>query len=520
MKPAARDREFRVSEMIYGRLLRAYPPRHRAEYGPAMAQLFRDQCRDAWNESQTWGLFKLWWRTVPDWASTSILERLAARKERRTMTEKLANLLGFRVAPPSTFFRVFVVVFVLVFGLSVAITFVLPESYSSTARIKVENDVMDIPGMTGTPSVGVYDPYFIQTTFEIMQSQLVLEPVIKKLKLNTVWGKKYYHGETLKTAETLRILQPRVQLRPVKNTKLIAITVFSDDPNEAAEIANAIAESYHNYRIQSREALVAQGLATLQQQYRDQEEPLQKAQAGVESLRVKFDVADNVEALETQLADAQKAVREKAVQLSELRAMSPAQRRNALPGLIAADGTLSDLLGKLNEAEQRYATLTNDYALSNPAVTRVSSLMNVLNQQIDDHVAGVLAGLDAQLDASRVASEDLAAKIQKSKPNPENQAYWDARKDLEASRESHKLLVEKIEAERLELHLPKTSQVQITDLAEPGRAPVRPNKPVNIVIGACAGIFLAACAGGFFALISYFIGRRMGKPGVAGTAAV
>jgi len=37
----------------------------------------------------------------------------------------------------------------------------------------------------------VYDPYFIQTEFEIIQSQLVLNSVIDKLKLNVAWGKKY-----------------------------------------------------------------------------------------------------------------------------------------------------------------------------------------------------------------------------------------------------------------------------------------------------------------------------------------
>ena len=74
-----------------------------------------------------------------------------------------------------------------------------------------------------------YDPYFIQTTFEIMRSQLVLSNVIATLHLNEEWGKKYFNGETLKTTETMEILKRRMQLAPVKNTKLISITVYSDD---------------------------------------------------------------------------------------------------------------------------------------------------------------------------------------------------------------------------------------------------------------------------------------------------
>ncbi len=98
-----------------------------------------------------------------------------------------------------------------------------------------------------------YDPYFIQTTFEIMQSQLVLSNVIATMNLNVKWGKKYFNGETLKTTETMEILKQRMSLAPVRNTKLISITVYSDDAKEAALLANTIAESYKNYRLETRQ---------------------------------------------------------------------------------------------------------------------------------------------------------------------------------------------------------------------------------------------------------------------------
>jgi uncharacterized protein involved in exopolysaccharide biosynthesis len=44
-----------------------------------------------------------------------------------------------------------------------------------------------------------YDPYFIQTEFEIIQDRVVLGKVIEALNLNVEWGKKYFGGETLKT---------------------------------------------------------------------------------------------------------------------------------------------------------------------------------------------------------------------------------------------------------------------------------------------------------------------------------
>lgn len=228
------NRAMVVSQIIYELLLLAYPKAHRAEYGLAMTQLFRDQCRDAWNESRGWGVAKLWLRVLPDLVKTSIIERFTTLNKRKSMSDKMTTL----IQPRTIFLKVFVAVFLIILCTTVAVTFLLPETYASVSRIKVESD--------NTSD----DPYFIQTTFEIIQSQPVLEPVIDKLHLNTVWGKEYNGGEPLETASTLKLLKERISLTPERNTKLINITVISEDKNEAAQIANAIVKSYQDYRIE------------------------------------------------------------------------------------------------------------------------------------------------------------------------------------------------------------------------------------------------------------------------------
>jgi hypothetical protein len=87
------NRALAVSQKIYGRLLLAYPKAHREEYGPAMAQLFRDQGRDAWNESQSWGVVKLWLRVLPDLVKTSITERLAALNTKQNTKKQMKNTI-------------------------------------------------------------------------------------------------------------------------------------------------------------------------------------------------------------------------------------------------------------------------------------------------------------------------------------------------------------------------------------------------------------------------------------------
>src|SRR5207237_8888361 len=75
---------------------------------------------------------------------------------------------------------VILAVFLLVVITATLVTFILPESFSSTARIKIERDQTDIGGMADRGQyAGTYDPYFIQTEFEVIQSEVILGKVVR-----------------------------------------------------------------------------------------------------------------------------------------------------------------------------------------------------------------------------------------------------------------------------------------------------------------------------------------------------
>jgi len=74
-----------VSEKIYRKSLCLYPASHRREYADAMTQLFRDQCRDAWQAGRAVGVVKLWLRVLPDLGKTSVIEQIAAIERSQLM---------------------------------------------------------------------------------------------------------------------------------------------------------------------------------------------------------------------------------------------------------------------------------------------------------------------------------------------------------------------------------------------------------------------------------------------------
>ena len=405
---------------------------------------------------------------------------------------------------------IIITVFLITAIIATVVTMILPESYSSTARIKVERDVLNIPGMgnSATADSTGFDPYFIQTTFEIMQSEIVLSNVIAKLDLNEKWGKKFNNGETFKTTDTMTILKDIMSLTPVRNTKLIAITVYSDDNKEAAEIANAVAESYRQYRLETQQQLALTGLKALQDQYDQEQAEISTVQSNVDELRKNLGIVDyansstynpsmseeQMRQLNQQRVEYERQYTESQSQFNDLKAYTTQQLRDVLPSVFP-DQNLQSLLDKLHESEQNFAVLTNDYSLTNVVVLRVQSEIETLNNEVDQRVTGLMAGISSKVDSEKAALAEITREVNDAKSkdladSAKNQPYYDAKRDLDQLNEQHRLLYLKMDAEKVDAYIPKDSMVQVVDPAVPGRLPVKPNKPLNIGLGLIFGIIM------------------------------
>jgi len=113
------------------------------------------------------------------------------------------------------------------------IQFILPPVYESVARVADNrDDIRSKLGMSGAfPGVGETERF---------QSKSVLYQVITNLDLNRRWGEKFKE-DTLGTETTYAMLKRRLNVRQAPDTGIIEVRVQSDDPAEAAAIANGIA---------------------------------------------------------------------------------------------------------------------------------------------------------------------------------------------------------------------------------------------------------------------------------------
>ena len=129
------------------------------------------------------------------------------------------------------------------------------------------------------------DPRFVQTECEVIQSEAILDKVIENLDLNKQWGKQFAGGERLKTSESIAMLKGRIDVRPIRNTSIIEIRAFSERPEEAANIANAIAEAYRAYRREQASRLARQSNAALAESVTAPVEIIDTAKPGIRPVR-------------------------------------------------------------------------------------------------------------------------------------------------------------------------------------------------------------------------------------------
>src|SRR6266481_4352326 len=160
--------------------------------------------------------------------------------------------------------KVIVLLLFLLVGLTAfTVSLSLPKKYSASARIKVEEEKPSVDVFAQTQVQG-YNPYFLRTQYQIIQSQKILYPVIESFKLQQQWG--------LPIDLAMRRLKGQLFVRQYPDTSLIEIGVIDHDGRLAADIANKIAEVFESNGLEEKRKRTQKGIDKLREELIQQEE--------------------------------------------------------------------------------------------------------------------------------------------------------------------------------------------------------------------------------------------------------
>jgi len=401
-------------------------------------------------------------------------------------------------------------VFFLVVLTTIAVTFYLPVSFASTVRIRVEKDTADIQlfnsiGLGGQQS---YDPYYILTEFEVIQSKKILYPVIEELGLTKYYARRFKSDTELTQPEAYDILSKEIDVKQFRNTSIIEIRAQSPTNSIAADIANKIAEQYISSRNRGRMDRAARGLEVLTNQLAELDADIARARTTVDSLREKLKVPDiivdqaatmtldqdKMRHLEQIRADSQARLTANRELLAQMTNKSPAELRTFLASA-SATPELSKLLGDLNLAQQQYEAFSVDFGPGSKQMEKITKMIALLNEQIDQQAKGIVSARVALVKADEATVAQITAQLDAALANDvrvtrEYRPYFQAKRDLEDQIRLKSILTSKKFAEQIDAAIGKSTSVEIIQPAEPSKKPVKPNKPLNIVLGVLVGLMV------------------------------
>ncbi len=403
---------------------------------------------------------------------------------------------------------IIVAVFLLVLITVTGVTFVLPEAFSSTARIKVEKDTPDIQLLGYSGGSQTYDPYFLQTEFEVLKSRRILDKVTESLDLNDKFAKELKLDQALQTAQSYERLQDLIEVKQFRNTSIIEISAVHSEKQLAADIANSVARMYEEYRNFSRTGRNERGLAVLKLKLEELDAQVKAKQSKVDELRVELKVPDQViegalfqsiqtEELKRLLGNKTEIITRLTINeelYKSLQSKPPEVLRYSL-NVNRPNPLLQSLLGDLQVAEQAKTRLNPDFGAKHPEVERVNGILSKINSQIDFVVSSIMDALKVQVDADQKAIEQIdrrleAAKGDEAQLTKEFRPYMREKRDLETLVRLREIMMTKITQEEIDGAISKKSSVEVIDEALPGLKPIKPRKALNIALGAIAGIIL------------------------------
>jgi capsular exopolysaccharide synthesis family protein len=394
-----------------------------------------------------------------------------------------------------------------------AYTFTLPKIYAAMARIEVNNDSVEIdPFNPAASGARGYDPYFLRTQFEIIQSKPILYDVINRLNLQEVWGKG---GEKIPKEVAYKILLSSLNVSQYRDTNLIALSAKRQDPKEAARIANELADVYRDARLDMKYKEMTRAMDALSRELEKQQEKVDFAQQRVEDLRQELNITvlpgsyagqseNSVEKLRLQQLEGDRI----SARVEMLVTKARYDQLVALEGeelltasaYISADPFVEAMRTQIKDYEVALTSLLENYGPNYPEVKQTQAARDELVEKLKHALDGVKKGTQAQYIIAKSKFEALEEELRGAKSSEiESQRekfvpFNKAQQELDIQRSIMNALKSRLAQEGITLQVPRTP-VEIVDSAEESNRPVSPNLIMNVLlsifIGLGAGVGLA-----------------------------
>jgi capsular exopolysaccharide synthesis family protein len=411
--------------------------------------------------------------------------------------------------------EIVIAIFLFIVITGAVITYYLPKTFRASTRIAVTREQPNVGSMKEQTFTPAYDPFFLRTQFEIIQSKPIVYEVIRNLRLQEHFGQMYSDdGKPLSANRTYELVAACMRVQQYRDTTLLEIQIergtHRSTPQEArvdaARIANEIAAVYRDQRMKVNRTEKERGLQALKEAYGEKQRKVKDLEDKLEALRKELKISgfgggsagagfldkNRISELESDRMKAQNKMVDRQTRLEALNAMQGEQLLYAAASLLG-DPMLNNLRQQLVESQITLSQLQGSLGAKHPDVLRMQTVVGDLTRKLDETLKGLKVGLQTEYDISKRELELIDRNLEQARAsdiNASSEKYLPFRKiehELDAQRAISDSLEMLVVKEETDLQLPRTP-VEVIEMAEESDLPVAPNMILNLMLSVLLGL--------------------------------
>ncbi len=351
---------------------------------------------------------------------------------------------------------------------------------------------------------------FFSTQNRIISSRTVAERVVISLGLHR--DRSYFgvpEGEPWDGAsveDTAALLQERLTVEAIEETRLVALRVTDQSPERAATLANAIAEAYIAKTLQDRSGSTDRASEwlgsqrdTLRRQLEDSERDLHRFKQEHNILSVSMEdrqnlLASDIQHHNTKLQEARSRRRQLEARLARIRALVQSDDVEAAAAAFPENAALTTMRGELRNKVAEQQSLSARYGVNHQRMQSLQAETDALREQMRRELQGLLRVSEADVAEVRRIENGHRQDLEEAhnagiELNLREIEYRGLNRERENTAKLYNLVLERTtETDLTRMH--QSTHARVLDRALEPTAPVSPKFTSNVAGGVGAGLAL------------------------------
>jgi len=396
-------------------------------------------------------------------------------------------------------------------------TFMMRPVYRATVQLQIEkNTPRFLPFQDIVAGMNEAGPDFYQTQYRIIQSRTVARRVIETLDLarhpdfagtsgaGAADENQGDAGVADNNAPVVDRFLGRLSVNPIRNSRLVSVSFDSSDPALSARVANAAADAYVAFTLDTSSTTSESASHSMVQQIHDLQEDISRSQralneyarerqlifAGDQQISAEQDLTN----LRTEYGRAQAERIAKEAAYRSFKEADPA----AIPAVVS-NSLIQELRSAYATLEKEDAEKSEKFKPDWPALAELRARREAARRQLDEQIVQIAARVvdSAAVEYREAARREEGVKAaldrltgQVQELNLSAITYYSMKADLQSKKKNLEELLQRQGQTGISARMSDkaTSNIRVVDRAEIPKWPYKPRRKLNIAIGILAGM--------------------------------